>query len=143
MDDNATHAELPPRAVAWLLVALAGVALGLLRTTVAVMRHDDGTAEAALSGFVIVGPTAVLLYFFLMLIKRPVRLGFFLAIPARAAAATLLAVLAHAAPGFILLDRSVLGAAVTVLIAVAFGAIACWVMVGFFRRETPDSPGGL
>lgn len=89
MDDNATHAELPPRAVAWLLVALAGVALGLLRTTVAVMRHDDGTAEAALSSFVIVGPTAVLLYFFLMLIKRPVRLGFFLAIPARAAAATL------------------------------------------------------
>ena len=91
----------------------------------------------------IVGPTAVLLYFFLMLIKRPVRLGFFLAIPARAAAATLLAVLAYAAPGFILLDRSVRGAAVTVLIAVAFGAMAYWVTVSFVPRETPDSPAGL
>ncbi|MBK4121053.1 hypothetical protein [Kocuria rhizophila] len=55
----------------------------------------------------------------------------------------MLAVLAYAAPGFILLDRSVLGAAVTVLIAVAFGAMAYWVMVSFFRRETPDSPEGL
>ncbi|RLY93837.1 hypothetical protein EAE32_00885 [Kocuria tytonicola] len=144
MDENVvTHAELPPRGAAWLLMALVGAALGLLRTTVGTTRHDDGTAEAALSDFVIVGPVAVLLYFFLVLIKRPVHLGFFLASPARAGAATGLAVSAYAAPGYLLLDRSLVGAAVTLLIAAALGAAVYWVMASFFRRETPDSPEGL
>lgn len=143
MMDNATHAGRPPRRAAWVLVALAGAALGLLRTTVGTMRHDEGTAGAALSGFIIVGPVAVLLYFFLVLIKRPVHLGFFLASPARAGAATMLAALAYAAPGYLLLDRSLVGAAVTMLTAGALGAAAYWVMASFFRREIPDSPEGL
>ncbi|RLZ04107.1 hypothetical protein CWC38_02065 [Kocuria tytonicola] len=70
-------------------------------------------------------------------------LGFFLASPAKTAAATLLAAVAYAAPGFILLDRSLPGAAVTVLIAAAFGGMAYWVMARFFHRQTPDSPEGL
>lgn len=143
MMDNATHAGRPPRRAAWVLVALAGAALGLLRTTVGTMRHDEGTAGAALSGFIIVGPVAVLLYFFLVLIKRPVHLGFFLASPARAGAATMLAALAYAAPGYLLLDRSLVGAAVTLLTAGALGAAAYWVMASFFHREIPDSPEGL
>ena len=126
-----------------MLVALAGAALGLLRTTVATMRHDDGTAGVPMSGFIIVGPVAVLLYFFLVLIKRPVRLGFFLASPARAGVATVLATLAYAAPGYLLLDRSLVGAAVTVVIAAGLGAAVYWIMASFFRRETPDSPAGL
>ncbi len=143
MMDNVTHTGRPPRGAAWVLVALAGAALGLLRTTVGTMGHDDSTAGAALSGFIIVGALAILLYFFLRLIKRPVRLGFFLASPARAGAATVLAALAYAAPGFLLLDRSLVGAAVTLLIAGALGAAVYWVMASFFRRETPDSPEGL
>ena len=71
MMDNVTHTGRPPRGAAWVLVALAGAALGLLRTTVGTMGHDDSTAGAALSGFIIVGARAILLYFFLRLIKRP------------------------------------------------------------------------
>ena len=55
----------------------------------------------------------------------------------------MLAALAYAAPGFLLLDRSLVGAAVTLLIAGALGAAVYWVMASFFRRETPDSPEGL
>lgn len=144
MDKNdVTHAGRPPRGAAWLLVALAGAALGLLRTTVGTMRHDGGTAGAALSGFIIVGVLAILLYFFLRLIKHPVHLGFFLASPVRTGAATVLAALAYTAPGYLLLDRSLGGAAATLLIAAALGAAAYWVMANFFRRETPDSPDGL
>ena len=53
-----------------------GGALALLRTMVATMGHDNGTAGAALSGVIVVGALAILLYCFLRLIKRPVHLGF-------------------------------------------------------------------
>ena len=145
MDENVTRPLPPLRGTPYLLVVLAGAALGPLRTTIALVRQGEGESAGAwaMTGFVVIGPAAVLLYFYLALIGRPVRVGSVISSPGRAAMATVLGVGSYAAPSFLLLDRSLTGAVITAVVVAAMGAAVLGAMRNFFRRATPSSTKGL
>lgn len=126
-----------------MLILLSALSLGALRAAVELMSAGDGHSSGPMVVVVVAGPVAVLFFYAMKITAAPVRLGFFLSDPRRAAGGAAVAVMTYATTRDLFTDLSWVDLLMNAAVAAGMGGLAYALLRRFYTSAVPDDPRDL